>query len=88
MAGRADYLLHYIAVEIIALPVLATLCYFLPWGWALLAANLVAAAALVMKGVYDYFHPETHSVELMDLQSGLLSLLYLDIMAVILFLSF
>lgn len=88
MAGRADYLLHHIVAEDISLLALAVLHHFLPWGWALLSANLAAALALVLKGVYDYFHPDTHSVEMMDLQSGLLSLAFLDIVAVILFISF
>ena len=82
---RANYLLHHVAAEDIALLVFAIICHFLQWGWALLVADMAAVAALILKEVYDYFHPDTQSVERMDIYSGLLAIAYVDIIIVAIF---
>ena len=82
MARRADYLLHHIAAEDILLLVFAVLVHFLPWGCALGLADAAAAVALILKEVYDYFHPDTQSVEIMDIQSGLAAIIYADLIIV------
>ncbi len=74
MAKRADYLLHHLAAEDIVLIVFAILVHFLPWVGAMGLADLAAIAALILKEVYDYFHPDTQAVELNDIFSGLLAI--------------
>lgn len=86
IARRADCLLHHIAGEDIAALFLVILVHFLAWWWALLIADAVAIAALVGKELYDAAHPETQTAELIDITSGLLGVLYVNILAVILFL--
>lgn len=85
ISRRADLLLHHVAGEDIALLAFALLVHFLPWGWALAAADLAAIAALILKEVYDYFHPDTHSVELVDIQSGVLGIIWINLMIVAIF---
>ena len=87
MARRADYLLHHLAAEDIALLVFAVLIHFLPWGCALGLADVAAALALIGKEVYDYHHPDTQSVELNDILSGLVAILYVDAIIVAIFAS-
>jgi hypothetical protein len=43
---------------------------------------MAAVAALILKEVYDFFHQDTQSVELMDVVSGLVSIAYVDIIIV------
>lgn len=83
---RADYLLHHVAAEDIALLAFAILVHCLPWGWAMLAADGAAVFALLLKEVYDYFHPDSQSVELMDIESGLLAIAYVDVIIAAIFL--
>lgn len=71
VASRADYLLHHLAGQDIALLFFAILVHFLRWGWALLAADAIAILFLIGKEVWDYFHPKTQSVEKNDIFSGL-----------------
>ena len=82
MARRADYLLHHLAAEDIALLVFAVLVHFLPWGGALGVADAAAVAALILKEVWDYHHPDTQSVELNDILSGLWAIAYVDLIIV------
>ena len=82
ISRRADYLLHHVAAEDIYLLILAITIHFLPWYWAMATADAAAVLALVLKEVYDYFHPDTQSVELMDIQSGLVALVYVNIITV------
>ena len=86
IARRAACLLHHIAGEDIAALILVILVHFLAWWWALLIADAVAIAALVGKDLYDAALPETQTAELIDITSGLLGVLYVNILAVILFL--
>ena len=87
MARRADYLLHHLAAEDIALLVFAVLVHFLPWAGALGVADAVtvAVAVLILKEAYDYFHPDEHSVELNDILSGLAALAYVNVIIVAIF---
>lgn len=82
MARRADYLLHHLAEEDIALLVFAVLVHFLPWAGALGVADAAAVAALILKETYDYFHQDTQSVELNDILSGLVALVYVNAIVV------
>lgn len=82
MARRADYLLHHLAAEDIVLLVFAILVHFLPWVGALGVADLAAIAVLILKEVYDYYHPDTHSVEFNDILSGLSALVYVNAIVV------
>lgn len=86
IAGRADYLLHHLAAAYIVLLVFAVLVHCIHWGWAMLAGDGAAIVALVLKEVYDYFHPESNSVERADIQSGLLAVIYVDIIIAVIFL--
>lgn len=85
MARRADYLLHHLAAEDIALLVFAVLVHFLPWAGALGVADAVTVAVLILKEAYDYFHPDEHSVELNDILSGLAALAYVNVIIVAIF---
>lgn len=85
MARRADYLLHHLAAEDIALLVFAVLVHFLPWAGALGVADAVTVAVLILKEAYDYFHPDEHSVELNDILSGLAALTYVNVIIVAIF---
>ena len=82
---RADPLLHHLAAEDIALLAFAILVHCLPWGWAMLTADVAAACALVLKEVYDHFHPDTQTAELVDIQSGVLAIIYVDLIIVAIF---
>lgn len=86
IAKRADCLLHHIAGEDIAALSLAILVHFLAWWWAMLIADAVAIAFLVGKEIYDSLHPDTQTAELIDIESGLWGVLFVDVCAVILFL--
>ena len=85
MARRADYLLHHLAAEDIALLVFAVLVHFLPWAGALGVADAVTVAVLILKEAYDYLHPDEHSVELNDILSGLAALAYVNVIIVAIF---
>jgi hypothetical protein len=82
-----DKLLHDYAGELISMYFFAFLIFLGFWK-ALLIADLVAACALVGKEVYDYFHPDGHSVEWKDVVFGLFGVLKFDVAALIGFLIF
>lgn len=86
IARRADCLLHHIAGEDIAALALVILVHFLAWFWAMAIADAVAIAFLVGKEIYDSRHPDTQTAELIDIVSGLWGVLFVNILALILFL--
>lgn len=74
-----DKLLHDYAAALIALYGFAVVFLFAPFWWAFVAGNVLAVAALVGKEVYDWKHPEGHSVEWKDVAFGLFGVLKVDV---------
>lgn len=40
--------------------------------------NILAFLALIAKEVYDYFHPDSHSVEFYDILAGIIGIFGMD----------
>jgi len=66
-----DKLLHDYAGALICLFVFAVAFRFCPVWLCFVLADIVTIAALAGKELYDYVHPDGHSVELMDFVYGL-----------------
>lgn len=77
-----DKLLHDYAGELLAMYFFAILIFLGFWR-ALGISNLVAICGLIGKEVYDYFHPDGHSVEWKDVAFGLFGVAKFDIAALI-----
>lgn len=73
-----DKLLHDYAGALVTLFGFAVVFTFAPFWWAFGIGNVLAVAALVAKEVYDWKHPEGHSVEWKDLAWGLFGVLKVD----------
>ena len=75
-----DKLLHDYAAALICLFSFAIAYRFLSLLWACFAiADGVAVLALCLKELYDFRHPEGHSVEAADILYGLFGLLKVNI---------
>ena len=74
-----DKLLHDYAGELIALYTFAVVFLVGSYWCAFIVANAVAVLALLGKGLYDYLHPESQSVELADFAYGVFGILKTDV---------
>ena len=74
-----DKLLHDYAGALICLFTFAVLFRFLPIWLCFVIADIVAAIALGLKELYDFKHPEGHSVEPMDFYYGLFGIMKVNL---------
>ena len=79
-----DKLLHDYATALIALFSFVLAFVFFRYWPSFWIANGLAAAFAIGKEVYDYFHPEGHSVEWKDLAFDLFGLVKIDLALLIL----
>lgn len=82
-----DKLLHDYAGDLIATYSFVICLLFLAFWPAAIIANVLAVLALLGKGVYDYFHPATQSVEIADFLYGVFGVIKFDIALVILYIA-
>ena len=74
-----DKLLHYIMGLILLEYSFAPLCRIAPIWLAMVIANMFALVVLFLKELYDFKHPESHSVEVMDIVYGMAGIITGDI---------
>ena len=79
-----DKLLHDYAAALITLYTFAVAFLWLGFWPAFVLADAVAAAALFGKGIYDYYNPDIHTMEIGDFIFGCFGVLKVDIALLVL----
>ena len=75
---KTDKLLHCTIAALIVASTFIFLQAFKHPNWGFWVGNALAVLALLSKELYDYLHPDGHSVEFYDVLAGLIGIFGMD----------